>query len=277
MKKLVFIGSGSMAEAIIAGILKAKIMKNSDIYVTNKKDADRLNYMKEIYGVKTSYDREELLEQADAVVLAMKPKDVHEALHELRGGLSENQLVISVLAGIMTSTIEQTLDMQIPVIRSMPNTSAMIGYSATAIANGKYVNDNHQQLATELLQTIGTTKIVKEEDMHTVTAVSGSGPAFVYYFVEAMTNAATGAGLDQKTADELIAQTILGAGQMLKSSGSSAETLRENITSKGGTTEAGLTTLADHNFENIMMECIANARKRSMDLGKNFYTTINKS
>src|SRR5699024_5845765 len=119
--------------------------------------------------------REELLEQADAVVLAMKPKDVHEALHELRGGLSENQLVISVLAGIMTSTIEQTLDMQIPVIRSMPNTSAMIGYSATAIANGKYVNDNHQQLATELLQTIGTTKIVKEEDMHTVTAVSGSG------------------------------------------------------------------------------------------------------
>lgn len=270
MKKIVFLGSGSMAEAMIAGILKAEMVKASDIYITNKQDYARLVHMKEMYGVQTTYDRKELLEAADVVILAMKPKDIHEALTAVRGYLSEKQLIISVIAGVMTTTIEEILNMQLPVIRSMPNTSAKIGFSATAIANGKYVKEEHQQIAESLLQTIGTTKVVAEEDMHTVTAVSGSGPAFIYYFVEAMTKAALEAGMDQQTASELITQTVIGAGKMLEESGDSPSTLRKNITSPGGTTEAGLTTLAENNFENIIIECIQSASKRSMDLAETF-------
>lgn len=270
MKKLVFIGSGSMAEAMIAGILKASIVEKQYIYVTNKQDKARLLYMKEIYGIKTSYDQNELFEGADVIILAMKPKDVKDALTVIRPYLTEKQLVLSVIAGVMTETIEETLHKAIPVIRTMPNTSAKIGYSATAIAKGKYVHEEHLNIAVELLQTIGTTKVLAEKDMHTVTAVSGSGPAFIYYFIEAMTKAALKAGMDQQTADELIIQTIIGAGKMLEQSGDSPEILRKNITSQGGTTEAGLTALIQNNFENIIIDCIQSARNRSLDLAETY-------
>lgn len=268
MKKIVFLGSGSMAEAIISGIIKAGIVQKEYIFVTNKQDEARLAFIEATYGVTTSYDQQALLKDADVVFLAMKPKDVHEALLEVRGNLSEKQLILSVIAGVETETIEDVLGKELPVIRSMPNTSAKIGFSATALASGKYAEAAHELIAEELFQTIGTTKKVEEADMHTVTAVSGSGPAFIYYFVEAMTKAAVEAGMDQATADELITQTVIGAGRMLKESGDSPATLRKNITSQGGTTEAGLQTLAEHNFTNIIADCIDSARKRSMDMGE---------
>ena len=270
MKKIVFIGSGSMAEAMIAGILKADIVDKEHIYVTNKQDHARLMYMKNTYNIKTSYDLTELLEDSAVVILAMKPKDMKAALTVIRPYLTEEQLILSVIAGVVTETIEETLHKAIPVIRAMPNTSAEIGYSATAIAAGKYVHESHLQVAVELLQTIGTAKIVKEKDMHTVTAVSGSGPAFIYYFVEAMTKAALKDGMDPQTADELITQTIIGAGKMLEQSGDSPEVLRKNITSQGGTTEAGLAALAQNDFENIIIDCIQSARNRSLDLAETY-------
>lgn len=268
MKKIVFLGSGSMAEAIISGIIKAGIVEKENIYVTNKQDTARLQYMQETYRVMTSYHQQALLKDADVVFLAMKPKDAHEALLEVREHLSEKQLILSVIAGVQTETIENILGKQLPVIRSMPNTSAKIGFSATALAMGKNVEVGHKQIAETLFQTIGTTKIVEEADMHAVTAVSGSGPAFIYYFVEAMTRAAVEAGMDQATAEELITQTVIGAGKMLKESGDTPATLRKNITSQGGTTEAGLQTLAEHNFTNIIADCIDSTRKRSLEIGE---------
>lgn len=270
MNKILFIGSGSMAEAMIAGILKANIVDKNNIYVTNKQDHVRLTYMEETYGVKTSYEQKNLIEEADVIFLAMKPKDLQDALLAIRTYITEKHLILSVIAGVMTETIEAILNKEVPVIRTMPNTSAKIGYSATAIAKGKHVDEHHFEIAEALLQTIGKTNVVAEKDMHTVTAVSGSGPAFIYYFIEAMTKAALEAGMDKQTADELITQTIIGAGQMLEQSGDSAETLRKNITSKGGTTEAGLNSLAQNNFENIIMDCIESARNRSFDLAETF-------
>ncbi len=270
MEKLVFVGSGSMAEAMISGILKACIVDKEQIYVTNKQDDARLKYMKETYGIKASYDFNELFEGADVIILAMKPKDMKDALSAIRSNLTEKQLVLSIIAGVMTDTIEAMLQKAIPVIRTMPNTSAQIGHSATAIAKGKYVHDMHLKIAVELLQTIGITKVLEEKDMHTVTAVSGSGPAFIYYFIEAMTKAALKAGMDQQTADALITQTIIGAGKMLEQSGDSPEILRKNITSQGGTTEAGLSALMHHNFENIIIDCIQSAKRRSLELADSY-------
>ncbi len=127
----------------------------------------------------------------------------------------------------MTETIEETLNKKVAVIRTMPNTSAQIGHSATAITGGKYVTEQQLAICRKIISTIGMTKIVSEDDMHTVTAISGSGPAFIYYFVEAMKKAALEAGMDAQTADALITQTIIGAGKMLEQSGQSADSIKE--------------------------------------------------
>lgn len=267
-ERIVFIGCGSMAEAIIAGMLKAELVDKSQIYVTNKQDEERLAYIQDTYGVETSYNKKKLLELADVVILAMKPKDVRESLLKIRPLIHEKQLVISVLAGIRTETIEEILDKNVAVIRAMPNTSAHIGYSATAIAGGTYTGEKELNFAEKLFQTIGLAKVVGEEDMHTVTAVSGSGPAYIYYFVEAMTKAALDAGMNHETAQALITQTIIGAGKMLEQSSDEPARLRDNITSQGGTTEAGLEVLEKQDFEKIIIDCINRARERSVELGK---------
>ncbi|MEI3601457.1 MULTISPECIES: pyrroline-5-carboxylate reductase [unclassified Oceanobacillus] len=269
-KRIVFVGCGSMAEAIMGGMLQTKTVDKNDIYVTNKQDEGRLGNIEATYGVQTSYDKEKLLDLADVVILAMKPKDLAESLDEIRPFIREEQLIISVLAGVMTETIEEIIGKRNAVVRAMPNTSAQIGYSATAIAAGKYVDQEKINIAERLFQSIGVTKVVAEDDMHTVTAISGSGPAFIYYFVEAMTTAALEAGMDEQTADALITQTIIGAGKMLEQSGEPASVLRENITSVGGTTAAGLETLKANEFEKIIISCIESARNRSIDLGRTF-------
>src|SRR5699024_2153006 len=138
-----------------------------------------------------------------------------------------SQVIVSVAAGVDTNYIESLLDQQNPIIRAMPNTSASVGLSATAITEGRYATDVHLEQSQALFNTIGITEIVEENDMHTVTGISGSGPAYFYYIVEAMEKAATDSGLDEQTAKTLITQTIIGAGEMLKQSGETAAVLRK--------------------------------------------------
>src|SRR5690625_764820 len=149
----------------------------------------------------------------------------------------------------------------------MPNTSISIGYSATAISKGTFANENHLNTSTLLFNTIGTTVLVKEDKMDIVTGISGSGPAYIYYLVEAMERVAVEKGLDQKTAQLLITQTIIGAGKMLEQVDESAEKLREQVTSPGGTTEAGINTLATFKFQEAIMESVKSATNRSAELG----------
>ncbi|WP_087973964.1 pyrroline-5-carboxylate reductase [Oceanobacillus rekensis] len=267
-KKIAFLGAGSLAEALISGIIKSGLISKEKIYVTNKSNLDRLKYLEAGYQVQCRTNKEELAKVADLIVLAMKPKDAIPSIESIRPYLTNNQLIISVIAGLSTDEIERAVGIDIPVMRVMPNTSAMIGHSATALTPGKYVTDEHIKETNQLFQTVGLTKIVPEGDMHTVTAISGSGPAFIYYMVEAMEEAAIEMGLDAETASVLIAQTVIGAGKMLQQSGETPAVLRENITSTGGTTEAGLIELASHDFQRIVTSCINRARERSIEIGK---------
>lgn len=268
LNKIAFIGAGSMAEAIISGIISSNFIQADNIFVTNRANQERLKEMQRQYKVQCTHDKEKVINDADIIILSMKPADVKSAIEPIKAYLKSNQLIISVIAGISTSYLSNVIEKNVPVIRAMPNTSASIGYSATALCKGQNVTDQHIKMSESLFQTIGTTVIVAEEDMHTVTAVSGSGPAYVYYLVEAMEKAAVEAGLDQDIAKSLITQTVLGAGEMLEHSGKSARTLRENITSPSGTTEAGLKTLAKYDFEKAIIECVKSASDRSVELGK---------
>lgn len=262
---IAFMGAGSLAESIIAGITKAEIVANKNIIVTNKTDINRLKRIEESYHVYGDTDKEKVMKQADIIILAMKPKDAADALTFIKNYIQSNQIIISVIAGLTIERMEEILGKEVPVIRTMPNTSALIGHSATAISRGSYVNDEQLAIAEKLFQTVGTTTIVEERDMHTVTAIAGSGPAFFYYMVEAMEEVAVQAGLDPSTTSELLAQTVIGAGKMLELSGD-PKTLRRNITSPGGTTEAGVEQLMNQDFAAIIQSCIQRARERSMEL-----------
>lgn len=268
MKKIAFIGAGSMAESIISGIISKQFINNKQVWVTNKDNAERLIEMEEKHGVSTSQDKEKVLSEAEIIILSTKPHDVASAIKSITPYLTESQLVLSVIAGVSTAQITEAIGKDVPVVRAMPNTSASIGYSATAITPGEYVSKADMAIAERLFTSIGTVNVVKEEQMHIVTGISGSGPAYIYYLVEAMEEAAIEEGLDAVVAKELITQTIIGAGMMLKTSDLPVDILRENVTSPKGTTEAGLKALAEHNFRESMIACVKSATNRSKELGK---------
>lgn len=265
--KIAFIGAGSMGEAIMSGLIAQQLVDRSQIYVTNKTDQVRLKTLQEKYRINTSYNKEEVLRGASVVLLTMKPYDLEEALTSIASYLTEDQLILSVAAGQSIDQIARLLYTKNPIVRVMPNTSASIGLSATALSAGEHVNESNREMATKLFETIGHTDWIDEDDMHIITSIAGSGPAYFYYLVEAMEEAAIEAGLDKDVASTFIRQTILGAGHMLQNQETTAAHLRKQITSPNGTTEAGIHALDAHKFVEAIHACVKGARDRSIELG----------
>lgn len=268
IQNISFLGAGSIAEAIIGGLLHANVVKGEQITVSNRSNETRLQELHNKYGVKGTHNKKELLTDANILFLAMKPKDVAEALIPFKEYINNNVLIISLLAGVSTHSIRKLLQKDVPIIRAMPNTSAAILKSATAISPSKHATAEHIRTATSLFETIGLVSVVEEEDMHAVTALSGSGPAYIYYVVEAMEEAAKKIGLKEDVAKSLILQTMIGAAEMLKASDKHPSILRKEITSPGGTTEAGIEVLQEHKFQQALISCITQATKQSHNLGK---------
>ncbi|HDR7796718.1 pyrroline-5-carboxylate reductase ProI [Bacillus tropicus] len=268
IQNISFLGAGSIAEAIIGGLLHANVVKGEQITVSNRSNETRLQELHKKYGVKGTHNKKELLTDTNILFLAMKPKDVAEALTPFKEYIHHNLLIISLLAGVSTHSIRNLLEKDIPIIRAMPNTSAAILKSATAISPSKHATKEHIQTAIALFETIGLVSVVEEEDMHAVTALSGSGPAYIYYVVEAMEEAAKKIGLKEDVAKSLILQTMIGAAEMLKASEKHPSILRKEITSPGGTTEAGIEVLQEHKFQQALISCITQAAQRSHNLGK---------
>ncbi|PEU94511.1 pyrroline-5-carboxylate reductase [Bacillus cereus] len=268
IQNISFLGAGSIAEAIIGGLLHANVVKGEQITVSNRSNETRLQELHNKYGVKGTHNKKELLTDTNILFLAMKPKDIAEALTPFKEYIHHNLLIISLLAGVSTHSIRNLLEKDIPIIRAMPNTSAAILKSATAISPSKHATKEHIQTAIALFETIGLVSVVEEEDMHAVTALSGSGPAYIYYVVEAMEEAAKEIGLKEDIAKSLILQTMIGAAEMLKASEKHPSILRKEITSPGGTTEAGIEVLQEHKFQQALISCITQAAQRSHNLGK---------
>ncbi|WP_449536857.1 pyrroline-5-carboxylate reductase ProI [Ferdinandcohnia sp. Marseille-Q9671] len=266
-QNIVFVGAGSMAEAMISGMLQKELFLPKQISVMNRSNHERLEYLNTTYGVVISKNKQETIKNAGIIILAIKPKDVAETVLAIRDYVNEQQLIISVLAGVSTTTITDLLNKEVAVVRAMPNTSAAIGKSATALAVGTYASEKHLLISRELFETIGIVTTVEETDLHAVTGLSGSGPAYVYYLVEAMEKAADEIGLEKGIAKDLILQTIIGAAEMLKSSTKQPAMLRKEVTSPGGTTEAGIKVLEEFNYQEAMIACIKRATSRSTELG----------
>ncbi len=268
--KVLFIGAGSMAEAIISGAVMSKVLNPLETYVTNRMNTERLSELTARYHVQVSYDTEALIQNCDVILLAVKPKDCYDILLKIKPFVQKSQLILSVLAGISISFINETLNKDVSIIRAMPNTSATLRQSATALSFNEKVSNEQRQWAFSLFNSIGTCVEVEENQLDLITALSGSGPAYVYYISEILEEAAIKLGLDSTIANSLITQTIIGAGGMLKESGLKAGTLRKNVTSEGGTTEAGIQALQEHNIKEAFNHCIEKATERAEQLRYQF-------
>lgn len=273
-KTILFMGAGSMAEAMIAGIVSAQKLPSRQLIVSNRRNTDRLEELQENYGI-IGVPREQLnLGQADIIVLAMKPKDAETSLQSIKNSLKPNQLILSVLAGVTTSFIEQIVPKGQQVIRVMPNTSSMIGESATALSAGKHTTKQNLLLAKELLQCIGEVYVLPEEKMDIFTGIAGSGPAYFYYLMEHMEKEGQKAGLQPETARHMIAQTILGAAKMIQEQEETPAVLRENVTSPNGTTAAGLKALNDQGGGRAIAQAIQQAASRSKEISAELEQSI---
>lgn len=261
MKTIGLIGGGNMGEAIIVGA------QNKYKVLVHEANPDRQKYLKKKYKI-SCIDLNKLVVSSQFVVLAIKPQDFPPVLDQLAGHDLKKKVVISIAAGITVSFIEQRLIQKAKVVRAMPNMPALIGEGITAICKGKWAAAADLKEVCLVLAGIGQTLIVKEDMMDAITAVSGSGPAYVFLFVECMIRAAQNLGLTPAQSKDLVYQTLTGSAHLLGRSKDDALTLRAKVTSKGGTTQAATDVFLSRNIEKIFTDALAAARNRARELAK---------
>ena len=265
--KIAFIGSGVMGEAIIQGILNKNLAEAGDIMASDI-STERLSYLRERYGVDTTPDNRTAVKKSEIIVLAIKPVAIPDVMNELKGYLKPEQLVLSIAAGITTASLCQGLDHR-NVIRAMPNMPAQIGEGMIVWTSPSDVKDKDRQKTRSILSSLGEELFVADEryiDM--ATAVSGSGPAYVFTIIESMVDAAVHIGLPHEMAQKLVLQTISGSTHLAQKSGKHPAELRNLVTSPGGTTAEGLFQLEKGGLRAIITQSIIAGYEKSKALGK---------
>ncbi|MDQ1701191.1 MAG: pyrroline-5-carboxylate reductase [Frankiaceae bacterium] len=257
------IGAGKMGEAILAGLLRAG-RPPGDVVVTEKDEA-RASFLTQRYGVSVA-SNDAAVSGADVVILAVKPQDLGAVVEEFAPSYRPSTLTVSIAAGVTSRYIEDRLPAGAPVIRVMPNTPALVGEGMSAVAPGSAATEVHLATAEGLLAPLGPVRRVSEADLDAVTAVSGSGPAYVFYLAEAMIAAGVEFGLDEATATELATQTIIGAGILLRETGTPPAELRAMVTSKGGTTAAAIAAFDSRDVKGALRAGLTACRDRSVEL-----------
>jgi len=257
------IGAGVMGETLLSGLLRSG-WKPEDLVVGEKRPS-RGEELAAKYGVRVVANPE-AVEGAETIVLVVKPQDMRDVLYEISPYIAKTQLVVSLAAGITTEFLEQNLDEGVPVVRVMPNTPALVDEGMAAISPGSHCDDVHLDRAEKMMAATGRVVRVPESHQDAITAISGSGPAYLFYVVEAMIEAGVLLGLPRDTATELVVQTMLGSALMLRETGEHPTVLRERVTSPGGTTAAAVRELEDHKVRAAFLTAMEAARDRSREL-----------
>lgn len=278
-QQILFIGAGSMAEALIRGIVGSRLVSPSSVAAINRSNAGRLQELRAAYGIRIpetndAEERRRLVAEADVVFLAMKPKDVGSALAAFADCIRPEQLIVSVLAGVSIGTLEQLIGRPQPIVRTMPNTSSTIGLGATGVAFSATVGAAQRENALALLQAVGITVTLDEGQIDLVTGISGSGPAYVYFLMEAMIQAGIDGGLSEENARSLVLQTVLGAANMVRTTGEEPSALRTKIMSPNGTTVAALQVLEEYKFPEALRHAVYRAAARSAELGSDLAASL---
>lgn len=259
-----FIGGGNMAEAIIKGLLAGGM--RPDAIMASEPLEPRRQFLASHYGIKVSDKALDVTSKADVIILAIKPQMAASVLTDLESLIPPDTLIISIMAGISTGFIEETLSSGVRVVRVMPNTAALVQAAATAICPGRKADDTDLATATEVFSLLGAVVTTTEKLMDAVTGLSGSGPAYVFAFIEALSDAGVKNGLARDVSLKLAVQTVLGAARMIAETGQHPSLLKEMVTSPGGTTIAGLHVLENGRFHGLVMDAVDCASARSREL-----------
>lgn len=266
MNNIGFIGGGKMACAIMQGIINSGYCSKSNIYVSDKNET-ALEYLKNSFGVNTSQNNQEVVNKADIILFAVKPFVLCDVLKEIKPYLKENQLILSIAAGISISTIESFAG-KVPVVRIMPNTPALVNEGMSAVCKGTFANENHIKIASDIFKSVG--KVIESEEKYIdiITAISGSGPAFYYYIIDEIAKAGEKLGLDYETCLKLSAQTAFGSAKMVMNSGINPQQLIINVTTPGGCTAVGNDILKENKISDILFDTIEKTAQKAFELGK---------
>jgi len=264
-KKIGFLGGGNMAEALIRGLLCSKLVDAKSIIVSDVSEA-RLRCFRESYSLRTLEQNVDLVAHCDILILAVKPQTMRDVLREVKGSVRSDQTIISIAAGIPTAFITEELGRRARVVRVMPNTPALVLEGASAIAPSPYATPEDLETTRSIFSSVGKVVVVEESLMDAVTGLSGSGPAYVFYAMEAMREAGIELGLPFDVAHSLVVQTFLGAARMVMETGEDPRVLRQRVSSPGGTTLAGLKVLEEQEFPCILKRAIEAAARRSAEL-----------
>jgi pyrroline-5-carboxylate reductase len=268
-KKIAFIGAGNMGEILIKGLLKSGKVAPAQI-VAAERVSKRREIIEETYKVSVTDDAVAIVKDADVVVLAVKPQNISPVLDSMQEVITEDHLLISIAAGIHTDTIASHFPrMETRIIRVMPNAPALVLAGASALYQGRHATDDDMVLARGIFDQVGVTVVVeKERFIDIVTGLSGSGPAYLFMIIEALSDAGVQQGLSRKVANRLAAQTVYGAGKMFLDTNLHAGVLKDLVATPGGTTFAGLRALENGNFRAVIMDAVEAATKKSEELGK---------
>ncbi len=267
--QIAFLGAGNMANAMVSGLLANGIAPDQ-LRASDPSEA-ALSRLQSLGLTRVDVAPTSVFEGADLVVVAVKPQIVPTALAAIRDQLSADSALLSIAAGIPIASLQSHVGDEVGVIRCMPNTPAMIGLGASALFAPTLVSDAHRTLAETVTNAVGTTVWVASEALlDAVTAVSGSGPAYFFALIEAISQAGTALGLDEETAMTLTLQTALGAAALAQQSSEGVATLRQNVTSPGGTTEEALKSLSANQFDAVIAEAVRQCAARASTLGEEF-------
>jgi len=271
--KLGVIGGGVMGEALLSRLIAQQLYHPDEILVSEPQ-ASRRDFLVQKYGVKVTSDNRAVVATSEVLLLAIKPQVLQAVTKDLTMGNGERSpaqglrpVIISILAGVSLDGLEAVFDGQ-PVIRAMPNTPATVGAGITAIASGKAVTPSHMAQATAIFEAVGEVVEVPESLMDAVTGLSGSGPAYVAIMIEALADGGVAAGLPRAIASKLALSTVLGTAQLLQESRMHPAQLKDQVTSPGGTTIAGLVQLERAGFRSALIEAVQAAYRRSQELGR---------
>jgi len=261
-----FIGAGNMAGALIKGLLESGTYKPHSVFISDKRK-EALENLVGSYGIKLCQSNTELLYKCSTVVLAVKPQNIKEVMLEIREHLSSGHFLISIAAGIPLKMIGAFTGGSVALARVMPNTPALVQRGISAIAFGPDVSEDLVRLAESIFAAVGKTLVVPESMMNAVTAVSGSGPGFIFYLMECMIKAGVEVGLGEDVSRELVIETFLGSAHLARNSDKTVSQLRQMVTSPGGTTAAGLLVMEEMGLKKTLTDAIKTATMRARELG----------
>jgi pyrroline-5-carboxylate reductase len=264
---IAFLGAGQMAEAFIRGLLRAELLTPTNVWVSDIR-AGRAEQLAGELAVNAAGSNLDAVNHAQLILLSVKPQDVPGLLEEIGADVPSDHLVISIAAGVTLATLERRLPHHPPVIRVMPNTPALVQSGMAVLAPGARAGKHHEATALRLFGALGRAIVLPERHLDAVTALSGSGPAFLAVVAEALSDAGVRVGLPRDVAHVLAAQTMLGTGRMLADTGLHPALLKEAVTSPGGTSIAGLHAMERGGIRALIMDAIVAATERSVELGR---------